>query len=168
LQKELANLYLPQVQRLPVDREQMLEHQAVLLWDTGSDLLERGIKLVFEEGKKTGAEINPDFWRAMATSAQEREFRPFSPISLSQKKVDKLPSRFVSEVWGHFIGRESPFTDIGEFMRLVIGRLPEAVFKKLEADLKTSEDKKAPFLSALDAYFEAPINLVSLKGWACG
>jgi hypothetical protein len=165
---QMRELQAPQVQRLSDDREKMLEHQAVLLWNSGTKLLEQGIKTIFFEKWKHKTFIPDDFAAAVRKASQPQEFRRYTFNDLVKYKIDKLPAQFVSNVWDYYL-KSSRIVDIADLMRIVIARLPEATFKKLEADLKTSENKEKTVLDALNEYFATQwggsFTLIALKNW---
>lgn len=169
LQKQ-AVLALPsrRVQRLPEAREKMLEHQAVLLWDAGAELLKLGLITIFSEKRMFKTFVPQDLVNSI-NAVSRREFRGYSFNDLVRNGTNQLPPRFISEVWGDYLGPNSPIQDIADLMRLLIGKLPDAMFKQLETDLKTSEDKKGTVLNAINQYFttqfRGSVTLIKLKHW---
>ena len=170
LQARIGDLQAPRVQKLPESREQMLEHQTVLLWEAGAELLEEGLKNVFLDKRKYRAYIPDPFRDAINTASRPQEFRAFNFNTLLANRIDRFPPKFVCAVWDHYRGEKSRIIDISDLMRHIIGSLPEPFFKQLEADLKTSEDKKKTLITALHQYFRAEFRgrsftLTALKAW---
>lgn len=170
LQEQVSALHAPRFQKLPEPREQLLEHQAVLLWEAGAELLEGGLKNVFLDKRKYKTYIPDPFRVAINEASRTHEFGQLTFNNLLANRIGRLPPKFVSDVWDRFRGERSRIVDISDLMRHIIGRLSDPAFKQLETDLKTSEDKKKTVLTALGQYFNGEFRgrsftLIALKDW---
>lgn len=151
--------------KLSREKELFLEHRAVDLWSIGENLLKNGIFKIFSYRKYLQQRAPNDFVRAVNIAAHNQ-------TSFNQliDTISELPSPFISKVWEIYLGPKSILTDISDFMRLLVAKIPDARFHQLLQDLKSSASPKQTISLSLTDFIEEQIgenpDLTSLRDWA--
>lgn len=160
---------LEQKSRLSKPREDLLDYQAVALWNCGSTLLDDAFNMLFRERRTVRSFIPDDFAYSIRLVCQaNREFRHLAFNELLRRGLPALPPRYVSDVWRLYL-TSNKIADTSDLMRFIISKMPDEAFQKLEAAFKGAGDKQAAALRVIMDFMKTqirgPLTLVALKHW---
>ncbi len=151
------------------EREHFYKIYAIPFWETGAQLLESAFRATFQEKRERKIYLPDAFVAAVRKISRKDPFKSLTFNALLYGTSQELPQQFVHEIWLEFLGEENPTADIGDFMRYVLNKLPEAAFQKLMADLKTAADRKQMIFNTTIIHLRKQIRgrmtLMSLKTW---
>lgn len=160
-----AASFLEPKEVLKKPQEIVLEYRAIPLWDCCTEMLERAFKLGFSPD----VAIPTEFANCVTTVARsERPFKDFTFNKLYHNPMPPLPPRFISEVWGRFLGDHLLINDYSDLMRFIILKMPDELFQKLQIALNGAnkkEDAMAVFYEFFKAQSVDPITMHTLKEW---
>lgn len=160
---------MEQRSRLSKAREDLLNYQAVALWDCGTSLLEDAFCLLFRERRTVRSFIPGNFVNSIRLVSQSnREFRFLTFNELLRRGLPVLPPRYVSEVWRLYLS-SNKIADTSDLIRFIVSKMPDEAFQQLEAAFKGAGDKQAAALKAIMDFMKTqvrgPLTLVALKHW---